>query len=88
VPARVQESQAAVRESELAPYCVFSVTISGNGPLCQFEVDLPGELDIASIGEKARSFTLTGCPSIFLGTVSLSNRRRSQSRGQVTPNLS
>ncbi len=33
-------------------------------------------LDLASIWERERVLTLTGCPSIFLGTVSLSNRRK------------
>ena len=49
VPARVREPPAAVRESELVPYPVFYETISDNGLLCQREVGLQAELDVASI---------------------------------------
>jgi len=37
--------------------------------LCQPEVGFEAELDVASIWERVKVFTLTGCPSIFLGRV-------------------
>ncbi len=52
VPARAREPPAAVRESELALYPVFCETISDNGLLCQREVGLQAELDVASIWER------------------------------------
>jgi len=51
-------------------------TISDDGLLCQPEVGFHAELDVASIWKRARVFTLTGYHSIFLGTVSLSNRKK------------
>ncbi|MFQ5540206.1 MAG: hypothetical protein ACE5FB_07365, partial [Candidatus Binatia bacterium] len=53
----------------------FVLTISDNSLLCQPEFGFQAELDVASIWEGVRVFTLTGYPSIFLGTVSLSNRK-------------
>ncbi len=57
------------------------LTISDNGLLCQPQVGFRAELDIGS--SRGEGFSLTGCPSIFLGTVSLLNRRLDQSRAWV-----
>ena len=63
VPARVRRPPVAVRESELAPYPAFCVTISDNGLLCQREIGLQAELDVASIWERVShldtSFTVS-----------------------------
>ena len=52
VPARGREPPAAIRDSEPAPYPVFCETISDNGLLCQREIGLQAELDVASIWER------------------------------------
>jgi len=42
------------------------------------QTSLPGEVGMDIFSTLGKVFKLTGCPSIFLGTVSLSNRKRDQ----------
>ncbi len=73
-----REPQAGAGQAHGITLLRFGWSISDNSLLCQPAVGFQAELDVASIWERVRVFKLTGCPSIFLGTVSLSNRRRDQ----------
>jgi hypothetical protein len=63
-PRRVPDSQRGQPSFVLGgPYPITDFYVN---PLWVFEA----ALDVASIWERVRVFKLTGCPSIFLGTVS------------------
>jgi hypothetical protein len=58
------------------PSRVLAQTVSDIGLLCQLEVGFADRAGpCLELGDD-EVLTLTGCPSIFLGTVSLSNRRK------------
>jgi len=69
IPASVWEPKTASMRSRLAKEPHFDQTVFDNSLLCQSEVGFQAELDVASIWERVRVFTLTGYPSIFLGRV-------------------
>jgi len=60
IPAPVWEPKAASVQSRLAKEPRFDQTVFDNGQLCQSEVGFQAELDVASIWERVRVFTLTG----------------------------
>ncbi len=55
------ESLQQLSEQAIWPRTLYGGRVSDNGMLCQPEVGFDAELDVASIWERARVFTLTGC---------------------------